>query len=400
MDDRPLLPSTLHDLMCIAAYCIAAIVILWPRYNYRVKQWLLVFVNIIGLFVMFLSIKSQDLVAFGSLIAVILAHWILLRLFNNRKNDDDRLYWLAFLFPIVLLIAVKSQSAIHLLGLSYLTFRMAQTVFELRGYSGPVIGLGEYLAFLIFPPTFSSGPISPFLYYRETATGASICRDNVAQGLLRILVGYIKYRFLANVAQELTFGHLWSDGFRHNWFDFVLSGSAYYIYLYLNFSGYTDIAIGMSAVIGIRVKENFDNPFLARNIRDFWRRWHMSLTEFVRDVVFTPLSMTLLRWFGVRFTNTVFAVAAFATFSVLAAWHGIQAGYFLFYGAHAVAFVLNQAIENELRRRGRPVLRAYMENPWIAAVSRVTTFLFISVTFAFFELQSWSEIKRISALMQ
>jgi D-alanyl-lipoteichoic acid acyltransferase DltB (MBOAT superfamily) len=125
----------------------------------------------------------------------------------------------------------------------------------------------------------------------------------------------------------------------------------------------------------------------------------MSLTEFVRDVVFTPLSMTLLRWFGVRFSNVAFAIAAFATFSVLAAWHGIEAGYFLFYAAHATAFVLNQAIENALLRRGRPVLRAYMENPWIAAASRVTTFLFLSVTFAFLELQSWSEIKRISALM-
>ena len=91
------------------------------------------------------------------------------------------------------------------------------------------------------------------------------------------------------MAQQLTFTNLWSDGFRHGYGDFMLSGAAYYIYLYMNFSGYTDIAIGLSAVLGIRVKENFANPFLARNIREFWQRWHITLSGFLRDHVYIPL---------------------------------------------------------------------------------------------------------------
>jgi D-alanyl-lipoteichoic acid acyltransferase DltB (MBOAT superfamily) len=397
MGASPLISSTLRELGWMAAYLAASLTILLSRFSYPRKQWLFAALNIAGVLVFFLSTRRQDIVGLIIVLAIVVAHWGLLRLFNAYGNDNDRIYWTAFLFPIALLVAFKSQSTVQMLGISYLTFRMAQTVFELRDYSGPNVGLGEHLAFLVFPPTFSAGPISPFLYYRDTANGAAVSRHNLGYGMLRIMVGYIKFRFLATMAQQLTFTNLWGDGFRHGYGDFLLSGAAYYIYLYMNFSGYTDIAIGLSAVLGIRVKENFANPFSARNIREFWQRWHISLTEFVRDVVFTPLSMTLLRWFGRRFSGVAMVISAFATFAVLALWHGTEPGYFIFYGAHATAFAFNLIAENALRKR--KVLRDYMANRWIALASRIITFLFISLTFAFFELQSWQEIKKAFALM-
>jgi membrane protein involved in D-alanine export len=397
MGASPLISSTFRELGWIAAYLAASLTILLSRYSYSRKQWLFAALNIAGVLIFFLSTSRQDILSLALLLALVVAHWGLLRVFNASGNDSDRIYWIAFLFPIALLLAFKSQSTVHMLGISYLTFRMAQTVFELRDYEGPNVALGEYLAFLVFPPTFSAGPISPFPYYRETATGAAVSRHNLGYGMLRVMVGYIKFRFLATMAQQLTFTNLWSDGFRHGYGDFMVSGAAYYIYLYMNFSGYTDIAIGLSAILGIRVKENFANPFLARNIREFWQRWHISLTEFVRDVVFTPLSMTLLRWFGNRFSTIAIVISAFATFAVLALWHGTEPGYFIFYGAHATAFALNVIAENELRKR--KLLRDYMANRWIALASRIITFLFISLTFAFFELQSWTEIKKAFVLM-
>jgi len=396
MEASPLISSTLREAGWIAAYLAASLTILLSRFSYPRKQWLFAALNIAGVLVFFLSTKRQDIVSLVILLAIVVAHWGLVRLFNAYGNDDDRIYWIAFLFPIALLVAFKSQSTVQMLGISYLTFRMAQTVFELRDYSGPNVALGEYLAFLVFPTTFSAGPISPFLYYRDTANGATVSRHNIGYGMLRVVVGYIKFRFLATMAQQLTFTNLWSDGFRHGYGDFMVSGAAYYIYLYLNFSGYTDIAIGLSAVLGIRVKENFANPFLARNVREFWQRWHISLTEFVRDVVFTPLSMTLLRWFGIRFSAIATIISAFATFAVLALLHGTEPGYFIFYGAHATAFAFNLIVESELRKR--KVLREYMANRWIAVISRIITFLFISWTFAFFDLQTWPEIKKAFAL--
>jgi membrane protein involved in D-alanine export len=389
--------STLSELKWIAAYLAVALTILLSRLTYQHKQRILAALNIAAVLTFFLWASPQPVLNLAVVLAAIVVHWALLRVFNAYGNDDDRLYWIAFLFPIALLAVFKSQSTLHILGVSYLTFRMAQTVFELRDYSGPDVEFGEYLAFLIFPTTFSAGPISPFLYYRDTANGATVSWHNVGYGLLRVMVGVIKFRFLGAMAQQLTFTYLWSDGFKHGYIDFVLSGAAYYIYLYLNFSGYTDIAIGLSAVLGIRVKENFANPFGARNIREFWQRWHISLTEFVRDVVFTPLSMTLLRWFGIRFYAVTIIVSAFATFAALALWHGTAPGYFIFYGAHATAFAFNMIAESELRKR--KLLRAYMANRWIALTSKIITFLFVSLTFSFFELGSWTAIKNAFALM-
>ena len=74
--------------------------------------------------------------------------------------------------------------------------------------------------------------------------------------------------------------------------------AAYYIYLYLNFSGFCDVVIGASALIGITIDENFDNPFRARNVNDFWTRWHITLSTYLRDMVFTPLSKMLIRLTG------------------------------------------------------------------------------------------------------
>lgn len=397
MEAKPLITSTLRELEWIAAYLAAALAILLSGLTYQRKQWLLAALNIAGVLLFFLSTSRQDIMSLIIILAAVVAHWGLLRVFSAFGNDNDRIYWIAFLFPIVLLVALKSQSTLHLLGVSYLAFRMAQTVFELRDYSGPNVALGEYLAFLIFPTTFSAGPISPFLYYRDTANGATVSPHNLGYGLLRVMVGYIKFRFLATMVQQLTFTNLWIDGFKHDHVDFIVSGAAYYVYLYLNFSGYTDIAVGLSAVLGIRVKENFANPFSARNVREFWQRWHISLTEFVRNVVFTPLSMTLLRWFGIRFSAVVTVISAFATFAVLALWHGTEVGYFIFYGAHATAFAFNMIGENELRKR--KLLRDYMANRWIAFASRIVTFLFISLTFAFFDLQSWPAITSAFSLI-
>ena len=169
MEARPLIASTLRKSGWIAAYLAAALTTLLSGLSYQRKQWLLAALNIAGVLFFFLSTSRQDITSLVIILAAVVVHWGLLRVFNAYGNDNDRIYWIAFLFPVVLLVALKSLSTLHLLGVSYLAFRMAQTVFELRDYSGPNIALGEYLAFLIFPTTFSAGPISPFLYYRDTA---------------------------------------------------------------------------------------------------------------------------------------------------------------------------------------------------------------------------------------
>jgi D-alanyl-lipoteichoic acid acyltransferase DltB (MBOAT superfamily) len=185
-------------------------------------------------------------------------------------------------------------------GFSYLAFRTSHLVLEIRNGVVPRPGYGEYLGFAFFAPTIFVGPISPYSQHRRAFSDTDRPEIPVGQALLRVLIGAVKYRFLGPLLNQLTYSGLLLDGHPHKWVDLPIAAVAYYLYLYCNFSGFCDIAIGGAGLMGISVIENFDNPFAARNMQEFWNRWHISLSRYMRDVVFSPLSKTLVRLFGPR----------------------------------------------------------------------------------------------------
>ena len=117
---------------------------------------------------------------------------------------------------------------------------------------------------------------------------------------MRVLVGAVKFKFFGPLLNQLTYSGLLLDGHPHLWVDLPIAAVAYYLYLYCNFSGFCDIAIGGAGLMGIPVAENFANPFAARNMKDYWNRWHITLSLYMRDVVFSPLSKALVRSFRTR----------------------------------------------------------------------------------------------------
>jgi D-alanyl-lipoteichoic acid acyltransferase DltB (MBOAT superfamily) len=388
--------ATSHYLATVL-YVVAAIVILTPGYSYRNKQLLFAALNIVSVFIFFfwsrlLVVAPPRMFEFGILTASVLFHWVTINAYNRSDNSDSRWYWIALIFPIVLLIALRGTGWM-IVGISYLAFRMSQTAFEMGGDRKLHTSLPEYVAFVIFPPTFFAGPINPLTNYQETSDGRQISLINFSVGLIRIAVGFIKVQFISTLPLQLTFSVLWTEGFKHDWIDFLISGACYYLYLYANFSGYSDIAIGLAGLLGIRVKENFDYPLVARNIKEFWRRWHISLTDFVRDAVFTPLSLTLTRSLGLKHATLAVLIAIGGTFVALSVWHGLAIGYFIFYSLHAVAFMACQLWENYVRGRGREYYRNYLESPFARIAAQILTFLFLSATFSFLDISTWAKIK-------
>jgi D-alanyl-lipoteichoic acid acyltransferase DltB (MBOAT superfamily) len=387
--------ATSHYL-AVVFYVVAAIVILGPGYSQGKKQLLFATLNVTSVFIFFfwsrlLAVAPPRVFEFGILLASVLSHWVTINAYNRSDNSDSRWYWIALVFPIVLLIALRGTSW-TVVGISYVAFRMSQAAFEMGGDRNLRTSLPEYLAFVAFPPTFFAGPINPLTNHQRTDDGSQISVRNFSVGLLRVAVGFIKVQFLSTLPLQLTFSVLWTEGFRHDWIDFFISGACYYLYMYANFSGYSDIAIGLAGLLGIKVKENFDYPLSARNIKDFWRRWHISLTDFVRDAVFTPLSLTLTRSLGLKHATLAAMIAIAATFVTLSLWHGLAIGYLIFYSIHAVAFMVCQVWENHIRRRGREFYRNYQENPFVRIGARILTFLFLSATFSFLDLATWSKI--------
>lgn len=382
--------------LAVALYVLVSLVILTRSYSYETKQRQFALFNVVSVFVFFfysrlLVVEPPRYTEFGILVVLMLSHWILIKAYNRSENSSSRLYWVALISPIVLLIVVRG-SGLAIVGISYLAFRMSQAAFEMGGKPSMKSSLAEYVSFIVFPPTFFAGPINPLANYQQTADGSGICFRNFVVGLLRIAVGFIKVQFLSTLPLQLTFSILWTEGFKHDWIDFLVSGACYYLYLYANFSGYTDIAIGLAALLGIKVKENFDHPLVARNVKDFWRRWHISLTDFVRDAVFTPLSLKLTRSMGLKHATLAIMTSIVATFVVLSLWHGLAIGYLIFYAIHAAAFIACEQWETLLRRRGRSFYRKYQDSAAVRVAAQALTFLFLAVTFSFLDLATWDKI--------
>lgn len=392
----PIYTASVRDIGLILAYTVAGVSLLRlvPWRDIRIVLFALLNIGSAYYF-FFYSSENWSLGPFGVLVAVLVLHWSILSFYRRATSHASTLYWMSFLLPILFLAAFKSQSTLLIVGASFMAFRMSLAAFEIRNGRDDFLGLFGYLGFLFFPATFLAGPINPISNHRRSIEDRAVSWHNFVVGLSRILIGYIKFRFMANMVNQLSFTMHWDTGYVMNWGDFLASGAAYYLYLYLNFSGYTDMMIGIAAVMGIKVKENFDNPLLARNVKDFWKRWHLSLTDFVKDAVFTPVTLTLTRSFKGNYVTFASIIAIFCLFATLALWHGTAAGYFLFYGFHFVAFATVQISEMAFRKCARQAFSAYMANPYVIWLARASTFLFLAFTCAFLELKTWDTITSV-----
>lgn len=335
----------------------------------------------------------------GFYVLMITIGYFLMRAFAKREGLFP---WLAFFYPILLLVLVKYLHSFWnklldrinledwiitatIIGISYMAFRLSYLVLEVRNSLVEMPTLGEYLGFAFFVPTILVGPINPYSIHQRSIE--SIEEANIPNGraLLRIIVGFTKYFFLANLANQLSYSGIFMDGRPHGLFDLGVAIVFYYFYLYLNFSGICDIAIGVASLIGIRVKENFDNPFIAKNVKEFWNRWHITLSEYTRDVIFAPLSKSLIKKLGAKYTNVSIALTILVVFVVIGIWHGVGWQFVIFGVIHAVGVIANHYYTSWLKRRlGKEKYRVYNENSYVNAAATILTFFYVAASFGVF----------------
>ncbi len=347
----------------------------------------------------------------GTYVLLIAVHYLLLR---RMAASPARASWPVVLYPIVLLAVFKyarvvwmpigaaqgfdvegAQRTLSLtfVGLSYMAFRLSHFTVEVRNRVVRMPTYWEHLAFAFFVPTMPVGPISPGSVFLDSLDHPDPELTPVSRSLLRILVGATKYLFLAGVLGHVAYADLLDDGHPHAGpIDWIVSSVGYYLYLYCNFSGFCDIAIGAAGLMGISVIENFDFPLVARNITHFWNRWHMSLSKYVREMLFSPLSTMLARRIPV---NHAIAVAVLVTFIATGVWHGVGMNYFWFGVLHGVALAGNHYYTGFLRSRlTREQLRRYNENRVIKFLATGVTFSYVTVTLFVFANDTTS-MKRI-----
>lgn len=280
------------------------------------------------------------------------------------------------------LVFFKSLPLLHVswpipLGISYYTFKLAGYLIDTHwGAMEPERRLMPFLAYSSFFPQIVAGPIQrpeSFLPQVELAEPATVSR--MVAGMMRIALGLFKKFAIADnlgLLVDFVYGHLHA----RTGTPVLLGFYGFPLQMYADFSGLTDIAIGAAALFGIDSPENFNAPFSAAGPSGYWRRWHMTLTLWLTDYVFTPLRMSL-RNFG----NAGLVFSLFANMLLIGLWHGFRWTYVVFGAVHAF-YLSVDALTQKARKRWykRDELAERMAD-WTGPI---ITFNLVAVAFVFF----------------
>lgn len=221
------------------------------------------------------------------------------------------------------------------IGISFFTFRLISYVLEI--YFGRIEPCRDFVAFatyVSFFPCILAGPIDrPQTFIPQLRSRRVFDYSLATDGLRQILWGMFKKMVIADNCAKVV-DTVWADYGNYNGSSLVLVAVLYAFQIYADFSGYSDMAIGVGKLLGFRITKNFNYPYFAQNIADFWRRWHISLTTWVTDYVFTPLTMKFGAWgkFGLILAIT-------ANFFILGLWHGANWTFILFGIWHTLLFI-------------------------------------------------------------
>jgi membrane protein involved in D-alanine export len=262
----------------------------------------------------------------------------------RRRSENRWIFYSAILLSLLPLLLIKflpladPAYAVGFLGISYVTFRSLDVLFGLHDRVIQAVPPVAYLSYLLFFTTVSSGPIDRFTRWQQDWNRPRSREDFYADldsAVHHIFTGFL-YKFIL-AALIKTY-----------WLDPISSAAgtgavisymyAYSLYLFFDFAGYSAFAVGFSYLFGIHTPENFNRPFLARNIRDFWNRWHISLSTWFRDHVYSRFVYAAIehKWFANKHAASY--LGFFVSFGLMGLWHG-TALHFIVYGLYHAALL-------------------------------------------------------------
>ena len=280
--------------------------------------------------------KSRAMIVY--LLAFIVYQYFLV--FLAQRIEAKRLKPLVFLSILPLVInKVFALTSLHLLafiGISYMSFKTIQIMLEISdGLIKEKITVKDYLQFLLFFPTVSAGPIDRsrrFLKEINEVMPRKEYLELAGDGVYRIVLGLLYKVVLSTYVYQmlLTLNNTGTVVYSIKYM------YLYTLYLFFDFAGYSLMAVGSSNILGIQTPMNFNKPFLSVDIKDFWTRWHITLSTWLRDFVFSRVLMQVIRkkWFKNRLHNATYAYMV--NMLVMGFWHGLSVSYIVYGFYHGV----------------------------------------------------------------
>lgn len=272
-----------------------------------------------------------------------------------------------------LILAALGFSYVFLRGGEYLRAAQDDLVKDLK--------IADTVNYLIPFHMLAAGPIMSFAEFRQHMTPkATLNREEALQAIERIAGGLFKKFVLANgIIQPLFLTDFKADG----WY-FWVELQFYYLFIYLDFSAYSDIAIGVGALLGYKTPENFNKPLLARNIIVFWERWHISLSQFIRRNIYIPIQLSAMRLTKGEHAILISCAAFMMSFVICGLWHGLSWRFALWGVGHAAALIACTLYRETLVKvMGRKRAQAFSERRWVQFTSTFLTFEFVAISLAF-----------------
>lgn len=240
----------------------------------------------------------------------------------------------------LLLVKTHAVSFLSVLGLSFLTFRAIDAL--LMNETADSADIGEYFLYLFFPPAILAGPMYRWREFRNDLAGAygRLSIGTLLDGWESLILGIVQKFAVAQLIDVCLLQRL--DPLDYGFTGIVANAVVYSAFLYFDFAGYSNMAIGAARMFGFTLPENFKNPIATTNPQDFWRRWHVSLSEWLRDVVFTPLYKHLVTKGGMgNYKLVAQNICIMATLLIMGTWNGLEPQYVcsgLFFGICSVIY--------------------------------------------------------------
>ena len=307
---------------------------------------------IVGIIGSLLFYAWGNLIYIPLLIGLVILAYLAALGINRWPNQKSALLWAGILVNVALLIGFKLWAGVkYPLGLSYVTFQVIAYLFEV--YNNKVeseTNLINFSFYLLLFPKIPVGPITRYSQLRDQIRNIHVEPLDIADGLRRFIIGFAKKALIADTLAKVVtpIFNLTSPAVSPSTAWLVII--SYSLQLYFDFSGYTDMAIGLGRMMGFRFVENFNFPYMSKNIGEFWRRWHISLSNWFRDLVFYPLERRRLKWIGQP-------VNILIVFILTGLWHGITRNFVIWGMIHGLALVFESTFLGRRLRTFWPPLQ-------------------------------------------
>lgn len=320
------------------------------------------------------------------IVSFLIFEYIIIKLFlklTRIKEQSESVYFVFLILSILPLLIYKFSSLVGysifgFIGISYMTFKCIQYVMEIKDGLIKEVSASNFFYLNLFFPSLISGPIDRSRRFDDDVNklkSKSEYIELLISGLQKILIGAV-YKF---VVSQLIYPYMQNYSQGNGIKTIVAYMYLYGFYLFFDFAGYSLMAIGTGNIFGVRLPDNFNKPFISKDIKEFWDRWHISLSYWFRDFVFSRVIRRMIRNKRIKNKLTRASIAFIINMLIMGLWHGLSLNYIIYGLYHGMLLAVTEVYQKKSKFH-----KKNKSNVWYKFVSWGVTFNLVMLGFLIF----------------